>query len=287
MKKQIRSAAIGWSTAALLLLAGCGTSTVSRNISDDGRAGEVIFPDIGQHAWLQEGTFPNLDNLRRIAPGISKDQLYDLVGRPHFRESLASVREWDYIFNFRVEGGVKTCQYKVVYDVEMRGQDFHWQPADCAAVLVTQQRAAQAVERPVEMPSNDRPMPVAQQRIALAADALFAFGRSGAADLRAEGRRNLDALAASLRGLAKIDKLRITGHTDRLGSTAFNDRLSLARAMTVRDYLVQAGVPAEGIEVRGKGETQPQVQCEHRNRQALIECLAPNRRVDIEVSGQR
>jgi outer membrane protein assembly factor BamE (lipoprotein component of BamABCDE complex) len=135
MNMQIKGAGIALAMAALLSLAGCGTSTVSKNISDDGRAGEVVFPDIGNDAWLKEGTFPNPDNLRRIAPGVSKDQLYDLVGRPHFREGLFGVREWDYVFNFRVPGGVKTCQYKVIYDTALRAQSFHWLPADCPELL--------------------------------------------------------------------------------------------------------------------------------------------------------
>lgn len=142
MNKQIKEPgtamaglAMATAMAALLSLAGCGTSWVSKNISDDGRAGEVVFPDIKNDAWLQEGTFPNPDNLRRVAPGVSKDQLYDLVGRPHFREGLFEVREWDYIFNFRLPGGVKTCQYKVIYDTALRARSFHWRPADCAEVL--------------------------------------------------------------------------------------------------------------------------------------------------------
>ena len=143
MNTQIKEAGAALAIAALLSLAGCGTSTVSRDISDDGRAGEVVFPDIGKDAWLKEGTFPNPDNLRRIAPGVTKDQLYELVGRPHFRESLFDVREWDYIFNFRVAGGVKTCQYKVIYDTALRAQSFHWLPADCAELLKTTERRAE------------------------------------------------------------------------------------------------------------------------------------------------
>lgn len=135
MNKQINGAGLALAVAALLSLAGCGTSTLSRNISDDGRAGEVVFPDIGNHAWLKEGTFPNPDNLHRIAPGVSKDQLYELVGRPHFSEGLFGVREWDYVFNFHIPGGVKTCQYKVIYDTALRAQSFHWLPADCPELL--------------------------------------------------------------------------------------------------------------------------------------------------------
>ncbi|MBT2299600.1 OmpA family protein [Variovorax paradoxus] len=277
MNKQIKAAGATLAIAALLSLAGCGTSTVSKNISDDGRAGEVVFPDIGKDAWLKEGTFPNVDNLRRIGPGVTKDQLYDLVGRPHFRESLFGVREWDYIFNFRVPGGVKTCQYKVIYDTALRAQSFHWLPADCAELLKV---ASPSVERIAEK----APVP---QRVELSADALFAFGRSGPADLLPQGRRELDALAAGLRGARETSRLRITGHTDRLGSTSFNEQLSLARATTVRDHLVQAGVPARGMQVEGKGETEPKVQCEQKKREELIACLAPNRRVEIEVDAER
>lgn len=277
MNKQIKAAGTALAIAALLSLAGCGTSTVSNNISDDGRAGEVVFPDIAKDAWLKEGTFPNLDNLRRIAPGVTKDQLYDLVGRPHFRESLFGVREWDYIFNFRVPGGVKTCQFKVIYDTALRAQSFHWLPANCAELLKV---ASPTVERIAEK----TPMP---QRVELSADALFAFGRSGPADLLPQGRRELDALAAGLRGARETSRIRITGHTDRLGSASFNEELSLARATTVRDHLVQAGVPARGMQVQGKGETEPKVQCEQKKREELIACLAPNRRVEIEVDAER
>jgi outer membrane protein OmpA-like peptidoglycan-associated protein len=80
-----------------------------------------------------------------------------------------------------------------------------------------------------------------------------------------------------------VERIDITGHTDRLGSSSYNQQLSLARAATVRDYLVRAGVPARSIQVRGLGETEPKAQCAQADRPALIACLAPNRRVDISV----
>lgn len=287
MNKQFQRAGLALAAAGLLALTGCGTSTVSKGITDDGQAGEVVFPDIEKSAWLKEGTFPNLDSLRLIAPGVTKDQLYDLVGRPHFREGLVSVREWDYIFNFRTPAGVKVCQFKAILDKDLLAQSFHWQPADCANLL----RVAPPVERVVERtvaapPPPPPPAPVAPRRIELSADALFAFGRSGLGDLQAQGRRELDALAASLRDVSDA-RLRITGHTDRIGADAANDRLSLARATTVRDYLVRGGVPTGHIQVEGRGEREPKVFCDQQSRQALIDCLAPNRRVEVEVSASR
>ena len=274
--------------SGLLALAGCGTSSVSKNISDDGRAAEVVFPDIEKDAWQKEGTFPNLDSLRRIAPGVTKDQLYDLLGRPHFRESLVGVREWDYIFNFRTAGGLKTCQYKVIFDSKMLAQNFHWAPAACAEMLNTPAPVVRMTERVVEKPVVEtrvvtKPAPAAARRIELSADTLFAFGKSGRGDLQAGGRRELEKVAESLRDAPELTRVEVVGHTDRLGSDAFNNRLSLERAATVRDYLVEGGVPLRKIDVRGRGKSDPKVFCDQKNRQALIECLAPNRRVDIDA----
>lgn len=278
MTKNIQRAGMALAIATLVLgLQACGTATVSKKISDDGVAGEVVFPDREKSAWLKEGTFPNLDNLRQIAPGVTKDQLYDLVGRPHFEEGLAGVREWDYVFHFRTPTGVTTCQYKAIFDTQGLAQTFHWLPAGCGDVLKPVAAGERVVERVVEKPAAPR------RNIALSADALFAFDRSGAGDLLPKGRAELDALAAELRKAQSVERLEIVGHTDRLGSNAYNQQLSLARATTVRDYLMRGGVPAKSTGVQGRGEADPKVNCEQTERAALIACLAPNRRVEISV----
>lgn len=65
---------------------------------------------------------------------MSKDQLLDLLGKPHFSEGLVDVREWDYVFNLRTGPAPAfiTCQYKVIFDSRHQAQSFHWQPASCA-----------------------------------------------------------------------------------------------------------------------------------------------------------
>ena len=270
------AAALG--AAAILVLQGC-SSYVSKGITDDGKATEVVFPSVENDAWLKEGTFPNLDNLRAVAPGVTKDQLYDLLGRPHFREGVASPREWDYIFHFRkAGGGVTTCQYKVIFDKDFKAQTFHWLPAGCGDVLGA--RAVPVAERPAGA------APAAPRKVTLGADGLFRFDGSSLADLLPEGRRKLDALAGEIKSSIKsVDAVRVTGHTDRLGSSTYNNALALARANTVRNYLAQSGVPAQNVQVQGKGESEPKVQCAQTRRAELIDCLTPNRRVEIEVFG--
>lgn len=258
--------------AALVLAAGC-TSTVSRGIGDDGRAAEVVFPDIERDATQPEGTFPNLDNLRAVGAGLTKDQLYDLLGRPHFREGLFAVREWDYVFNFRSGGGVTTCQYKVIFDKDYRARSFHWKPAACAAMIAP---AAAGTAPPVAAPAR------ATRQFRLSADALFAFD---GIDLQAEGRREIARLASQLEG-ARYERIEVVGHTDRLGSPAYNQRLSEKRAEAVRGALVAQGVAPSRVVASGRGETQPVVQCDRSAKSALIACLAPNRRVDIVVEAR-
>lgn len=260
------------SMGAAVLLAGCGTRHVSRDISAQGTAGEVIFPSVDKIV-LKEGTFPNVTSLRAVGPGVTKDQLYYLLGRPHFREGYAGVREWDYLFHFRKDGKIITCQYKAIFDENYLAQSFHWAPESCADVLL----------EPAAPAAPAAPEPAAQTRFELSADALFAFGKHGAGDILPKGREQLAEIAEKLKHGSDVS-ITVVGHTDRIGSDAANQLLSERRAQTVRGYLAERGVPAASISARGQGESEPVVQCEEQNRTALIACLAPNRRVEISVT---
>ena len=130
------------------------------------------------------------------------------------------------------------------------------------------------------------PVPV-PQKISFSGDALFAFDQVA---LRPESRALLDELAQKLDG-AKPEMLSVTGHTDRLGPPAYNQRLSERRAQAVKDYLVGKNIAAERIEAKGVGETQPvtaAADCKgNRATAKLIACLQADRRVDVEMSGTR
>ena len=118
--------------------------------------------------------------------------------------------------------------------------------------------------------------------VALAADALFAFD---SADLTAEGRNRLDQVVGSLTAKQLENKqIEITGYTDRIGPETYNQTLSERRAQAVRDYLVSKGLPADAISTQGLGAAKPVVGCEGERGAQLIDCLAPNRRTEIEFS---
>ena len=139
---------------------------------------------------------------------------------------------------------------------------------------------------PAPPPPPPPPPPPQVQKITIASKALFDFDK---AVLKPEGKRALDTeVVAKLKQVQKVELVLVTGHTDRLGSQAYNQKLSERRAATVRDYLVSQGVDRSKIETLGMGKTQPVpgVRCEQRNRKELIACLQPHRRVEVEVKGE-
>jgi OOP family OmpA-OmpF porin len=127
-------------------------------------------------------------------------------------------------------------------------------------------------------------------KVTLAADALFDFNK---AVLRPEGKARLDEVAARSSEI-QLEVIVAVGHTDRIGGEPYNQRLSEKRANTVKQYLIDKGIEANRIYTEGKGETQPVTgnQCDKmgsesgRNKK-LVECLQPDRRVDIEIIGTR
>lgn len=129
----------------------------------------------------------------------------------------------------------------------------------------------------------------AAKTITLGADALFDFDQ---AVLKPEGRRQLDKLAADLKGtefdIVNVSMVTVTGHTDRLGTASYNMQLSRRRADTVKGYLIQKGIPAAKITATGKGEANPVTkpgECRgDKSTPELTACLQPDRRVEVEIS---
>jgi OOP family OmpA-OmpF porin len=124
------------------------------------------------------------------------------------------------------------------------------------------------------------------EKITLSADALFDFDK---ATLRAEGKAKLDELAAKVKGI-KLEVIIAVGHADRIGGDAYNQKLSEKRAAAVKEYLVGKGMEANRVYTEGKGNKQPVTkagQCKGPKSKKVIDCLQPDRRVDIEVIGTK
>jgi OmpA-OmpF porin, OOP family len=139
---------------------------------------------------------------------------------------------------------------------------------------------------PVYVAPPPPPPPAAPMRVSFSADALFDFDKS---TLKPAGRAELDKFAAQLRGI-QYDGVQVTGHTDRLGPHDYNQKLSERRAQAVREYLIQDGVASGKIAARGVDGANPVTGSECKGNKptpALIACLQPDRRVDVEVTGTK
>lgn len=182
------------------------------------------------------------------------------------------------------------------------GQCWHtgeWTPAlavePCDPVL---KRAVAVVPMPAASPPAaavapmavaPAPMPMPKplpSKVSFSADALFAFDKSV---IKPEGKGMLDGLVQQLNG-AQYDKVFLVGHADRIGSTAYNQKLSERRAAAVKDYLVQKQLPSDRINASGKGESDPVTKpadCARVKMPKLVACLQPDRRVDVEMTGTK
>ena len=121
--------------------------------------------------------------------------------------------------------------------------------------------------------------------ITVGAEKLFDFDK---ANISEDGKAALNEAAAKIKANPELKAVIVTGHTDRIGSDAYNQKLSERRAKMVKDYLASQGVDAGMIEAVGKGEAEPVVQCTgNKTTKKLISCLQPNRRVEIRSEGQK
>ena len=131
------------------------------------------------------------------------------------------------------------------------------------------------------------PIVVAErQRVSYSAESMFTFDRS---ELHPEGKTALDSFARELQG-ARFETIVVEGHTDRLGTDAYNQKLSQERADAVKAYLVSSGIDGGKISARGMSEGSPVTQvgeCTGPKTAQVIVCLQPNRRVETEVTGTR
>ncbi len=134
--------------------------------------------------------------------------------------------------------------------------------------------AAPAAAAPAAKPA---PAPAVATKVTYAADAFFDFDK---AVLKPEGKAKLDDLVSKVKGI-NLEVIIAVGHTDSVGSDAYNQKLSVRRSEAVKAYLVSKGIEKNRVYTEGKGEKQPVADNKTK------EGRAKNRRVEIEVVGTR
>jgi len=149
-------------------------------------------------------------------------------------------------------------------------------PAAAPSAAPAAAPAPSAAPAPAPKPAAPPPPPAAT-KVTYAADAFFDFNKSV---LKPEGKAKLDDLAGKVKGI-NLEVIIAVGHTDSVGSDAYNQKLSVKRAEAVKAYLVSKGIEKNRVYTEGKGEKQPVADNKTKEGQAK------NRRVEIEVVGTR
>ena len=176
---------------------------------------------------------------------------------------------------------------------ELCWRDANWTPATanqaCDGALKPAPAPAPVAQAPAPAPAPVAPAPVAppapvvvpvapvSEKVTFAADAFYDFGKS---TLKPEAKSKLDDLVSKTSGV-NLEVIIAVGHTDAIGGDAANQKLSVARAESVKTYLVSKGIEKNRVYTEGKGKKQPVAD----NKTA--EGRAKNRRVEIEVVGTR
>ncbi|MDD5297273.1 MAG: OmpA family protein [Rhodocyclaceae bacterium] len=167
----------------------------------------------------------------------------------------------------------------------------YWTPAmanvECDPDLVAKPIVAPVVPPAPPAPPAPAPKP-ASKKITLSADALFDFNK---ATLRPEGQSKLADLAQQAQGM-NLEVIIAVGHADRIGKDAYNQKLSEQRAAAVKTFLVSKGIEEKKVYTEGKGKKMPvtgnkcdKMGAENHTNKKLVDCLQPDRRVEIEVIG--
>lgn len=189
----------------------------------------IEFP-APERAARKSGAFVAPHNVVMITPGMKKSQIYTLLDVPHFHEGF-NVKRWNYILNFYTGNGDEyvACQYQIRFAAKGRVDQTYFQTPECAALL---DRLLTPAQPPLPLP----PPAVAAADPTVPArtyDFTFAFD---SAEVSSQGLATLREAAAEI-GRGGYREVIVTGFTDTMGSTQYNDALAARRAAAVADVL--------------------------------------------------
>lgn len=271
-----------------LLSAGCAAPRLPPN------AQNVSFPQ-REASYRSEGIVASPEMLQLIRAGLSKDQVRQLLGNPHFTEGLFFVKDWNYLIDIaQPEGEKLNCQLQLQFEDSVLTAR-HWQTEACAAAAQPALMPSASAEAAPATAAAPTPAPAAAAAALPPVEArgeslslhglLFPFARSQLADLPAEALARLESFAASV-GLraAEVQEVVIYGHADRIGPLERREQRSLSRARAVAEVFIRKGIDTQRITIVAKGSEEPLTDCSARlPHTQLLGCLAPDRRVTIAV----
>ncbi len=202
-----------------------------------------------------------------------------VAAHQQFSDDSAPVKDDDVIVQQRFTDDAPAAKDEAVATEEYADDGANTAPEEFARTPDTfaEQNVAQTEE------AKARPVTMLPMTVTVEADPLFEFDKDS---IGAEARKKLDQLIQQLKGVPYGEVITL-GYADPIGAQAYNQKLSERRAASVERYLVSNGIPADKIRVEARGETEEYASyksCKGQGRQKLIDCLQPDRRVEITVT---
>lgn len=228
------------------------------------------FPDVDvpisqlDEDYLRVGRYVQAATISRVHTGANAEEVTRLLGSPEQVDRYSGRQEWYYSINLPLADGINqlVCQYRVDVDATLSVVDTQWRRSQCRTLFGEFIGSLQMMN--------------------FSADVLFKFD---SAELEPEGMQELYGVALLLNNQYETPVIHIAGHTDRIGRDDYNMGLSQRRANAVQTFLQSQGLPASQIRAEGRGMHEPVAIClGTRVTQELKDCLAPNRRVTLNIA---